>query len=43
MIESKIKSAEKHIKSLISPKIMKLLQQQKFSGAKVLTTKLKSD
>lgn len=43
MIESKIKSAEKHIKSLITPKAMQLLKKQTFSGAKVLTSKLESN
>jgi len=42
MIESDIKLALENIKSLISTKTMNLLKKQKFSGAKVLVTKLNS-
>lgn len=42
MIESNIKVAAQNIKSLFTTKIMKLLKEQTFSGAKVLSTKLKA-
>jgi len=40
MIESGVVSAVQQIKSLVTSNITTLLQQQTFSGAKILTTKL---
>lgn len=40
MIESDVQLAVENIKSLISTKMINLLKKQKFSGAKILVTKL---
>jgi len=42
MIESEVKLALENIKSLMSTTMMNLLKKQKFSGAKILVTKLNS-
>ncbi|XP_050528827.1 protein penguin [Daktulosphaira vitifoliae] len=42
LLESKVNSAIKNIKTLMKTDIMKLLNSQHFSGAKVLITKMKS-
>jgi hypothetical protein len=41
-MESNVQLAIKTLKSLFGTDMMKLLQKQTFSGAKVLATKLKS-
>lgn len=43
MIESDVQSAVEKIKSSISTTMLNLLKKQKFSGAKVLVTKLNSE
>jgi len=43
MIESDVQPAVEKIKSSISTTMLNLLKKQKFSGAKVLVTKLNSE